>query len=191
MPGGFRQHNNSTPCHAPARCLPRMYPPWIKCSDFSPVRSSTWRRIGSLSPALSLPSLLTSTPRMARLAVSAANCTFTAGLKPPLGIFITRASASVVLTRGCRARICSPRWPWPASRAASACFCFSSGNCATASSSRLSFSAAARLRAARCHAESAACCGESTCRRNSSACRRASASGSPAALRGENCPLRR
>jgi hypothetical protein len=45
---------------------------------------------------------------MARLAVSAASCTLTAGLKPPLGIFITRASASVVLTRGCRFRIC---WP--------------------------------------------------------------------------------
>jgi hypothetical protein len=33
-----------------------------------------------------------------------------------LGIFITRASASLVLTRGCRARICCPRWPSPARR---------------------------------------------------------------------------
>ena len=34
------------------------------------------------------------------ITVSAANCTLTAGLKPPLGIFITRACGSVVLTRG-------------------------------------------------------------------------------------------
>src|SRR5260370_1411513 len=35
---------------------------------------------------------------MARLAVSVANCTLTAGLNPPLGIFIRRVSASVVPT---------------------------------------------------------------------------------------------
>ena len=85
----------------------RMYPPSINCwPTWPPVRCSTCCRIGALSPTLSLPSLVTSTPTMARLSVSVANCTFTAGLKPPLGIFITRASASVVLTRGCRARIC-------------------------------------------------------------------------------------
>src|ERR1017187_7207304 len=37
---------------------------------------------------------------MARLSVSVASCTLQAGLKPPLGIFITRASASLLLTRG-------------------------------------------------------------------------------------------
>jgi hypothetical protein len=46
---------------------------------------------------LSDPSLVTSTPTTARLSVSTASCTFTAGRKPPSGIFITRASASVVL----------------------------------------------------------------------------------------------
>jgi len=87
--------------------------------------------------------------------VSVANCTLTAGLKPPLGIFITRACGSVVLTRGWRRRICSPRSPLPARRAASACLRLSSGNCVMACSSRSSRSVAARLRAARRRADCA------------------------------------
>jgi hypothetical protein len=39
-------------------------------------------------------------PTMARLLVSVASCTFPAGLKPRLGIFMRRASGSVVLPRG-------------------------------------------------------------------------------------------
>jgi hypothetical protein len=41
---------------------------------------------------------------MARLSASTASCTFTAGLKPPFGIFITRAASSVVLARGSLSR---------------------------------------------------------------------------------------
>jgi hypothetical protein len=93
---------------------------------------------------------------MARLFVSVANCTLHAGLKPPLGILIRRTSASLVLTRGSVSRIFYPRFPRPALRAASACFCFNSGNCAIACSSRCSFSCAARRRAALCRDDSTA-----------------------------------
>jgi hypothetical protein len=65
-----------------------------------------------------------------------------------LGIFITRISASLVLTRGSLARSFCPRVPLPSLFANARCFLFSSGNWAIASSSRCCFSAAARLFAA-------------------------------------------
>ena len=68
--------------------------------------------IGALNPAASYPSLLTSTPTMARLSVSVANCTFTAGLNPPFAIFITRACGSVVLTLSSLFRTLSPYLPY-------------------------------------------------------------------------------
>src|SRR6266536_2207767 len=108
---------------------------------------------------------------MARLSVSVANCTLHAGLNPPFGIFIRRASASLVLTRNSVSRICCPLFPWPAFSAASACFRFNSGNCAIACSSRCCFSFAARWRAAFCRAANASAdAGSSICRRNSSTC---------------------
>src|SRR5260370_1283151 len=106
---------------------------------------------------------------MARLAVSVANCTLTAGLNPPLGIFIFRVSASVVLTRSSLSRIFCPHLPWPARFAASSCFFFNSGNWAIACSSRCCFSLAARRRAAFCRADNpAAWAGDSNCCCNSS-----------------------
>jgi hypothetical protein len=71
--------------------------------DLAPLRRSTCSRIDSLNPAESLPSFVTSTPTIARLLASFANCTLNAGLYPPFAIFITRASGSLVLTRSCLA----------------------------------------------------------------------------------------
>src|SRR5271166_1035601 len=51
--------------------------------------------IGSIWP-WSLPTVTTSTPTITWLFVSVANCTLYAGLNPPLAIFITVASGSVV-----------------------------------------------------------------------------------------------
>ena len=108
---------------------------------------------------------------MARLSVSVANCTFTAGLNPPLAIFITRASGSVVLTRSSLFRILSPHLPFPALFAAFSCFSFSSGNCSSARFTRFCFSSARRFSAFTFLAFSAASfSGASSCRRNSSTC---------------------
>lgn len=49
---------------------------------------------------MSLPELMSSTPVMIIVPVSTASCALNAGREPPSGIFITRASRSVVLTRG-------------------------------------------------------------------------------------------
>jgi len=99
-------------------------------------------------------------------------------LNPPLAIFITRASGSVVLTRGSFSAICWPRLPLtPARLAASACFRFSSGICATACFSRSTRSFAARLAAAALRDPTAAAnSGSATWRPRSSTCFSASAS---------------
>ena len=52
-------------------------------------------------------------PHDGRLCVSVANCRLIAGLNPPSPSSSPRASASVVLTRSCRSRICCPRCPGP------------------------------------------------------------------------------
>ena len=49
---------------------------------------------------MSLPEAMSSTPVMIIVALSTASGALKAGRKPPSAIFITRAWASVVLTRG-------------------------------------------------------------------------------------------
>ena len=64
-----------------------------------------------------------------------------------------------------------PTLALPALWAASACFFFSSGNCAIACSNRCCRDSAARLRTAFCRAVTAAdCAGDSSCLRNSNTC---------------------